>query len=78
MHKRDFKSHNDNDETSKNIKFARELFMSWDRDGDGGITEDELVKPLVSLGLAPDHKFARKIVVALDPKQGLREEGEKI
>ena len=44
--------------------------MSWDRDGDGEITEDELIKPLVSLGLAPDHNFARKICVALDPKAG--------
>ena len=51
----------------KNIAFARDLFKSWDRDGDGRMSEGELIKPLVSLGLAPDHKFAKKICQALVP-----------
>ena len=37
-------------------------------DGDGTISETELIKALVGLGLAPDHKFARKICLSLDPK----------
>lgn len=45
----------------KNLQFARDLFESWDKSGDGTINEDEAVRPLVSLGLVPDHKFARKI-----------------
>jgi Ca2+-binding EF-hand superfamily protein len=57
----------EDDSNRKNIQFARDLFKSWDRDGDGSISESELVKPLVSLGLAPDHKFARKICQALVP-----------
>lgn len=61
-----------NEECNKNIQFARELFLSWDTDQDGIIREDELVKPLVSLGLAPDHKFARKICLSLDPKEHTR------
>lgn len=39
-----------------NMKFARDLFLSWDVDGDGGVSETELIKPLVSLSLAPDLK----------------------
>jgi len=35
--------------------------------GDGTIEEEEAIRPLVSLGLAPDHKFARKIWQALNP-----------
>lgn len=45
----------------KNLEFAKDLFISWDVSGDGMISEGEVIKPLVSLGLAPDHKFARKI-----------------
>ena len=73
------KSSANNDEmTQKTIEFATELFRCWDLDASGFISETELIKPLVSLGLAPDHRFARKICVALDPKQGQREVGEKI
>lgn len=39
-----------------------------DIDGDGTISESELIKALVGLGLAPDHKFARKICLSLDPR----------
>jgi hypothetical protein len=31
------------------------------------LTDQELVKPLVALGLAPDQKVARLICLALDP-----------
>ena len=41
-----------------NVYFAKELFASWDVDGDGTICESEVIKPLVSLGLAPDEAFA--------------------
>lgn len=44
-------------------------------DGDGSISENELVKPLVSLGLAPDHKFARKICNALVPTNRVHQGG---
>lgn len=43
------------------MEFARDLFQIWDVSGDGTISEDEVIRPLVSLGLVPDHKFARKI-----------------
>ena len=41
--------------------------MSWDTDKDGIVQEHELLRPMVNLGLAPDHKVARKICVSLDP-----------
>ena len=48
------------------------MFLSWDEDGGGTIDEAEIIKPLVSLGLAPDSKFARKICQALDPRTKLQ------
>ena len=50
------------------MAFAKDLFLSWDENGNGIMDEMELIKPLVSLGLAPDRKFAHKIVQALDPR----------
>ena len=42
--------------------------MSWDDDGSGELSASEIIKPLVSLGLAPNSDFARKILNALDPR----------
>jgi Ca2+-binding EF-hand superfamily protein len=57
---------------------VKELFSTWDLDGDGIIQEAELLIPLVSLGLAPDHKVAKKICKVLDPLNGERKAGEEI
>jgi Ca2+-binding EF-hand superfamily protein len=56
------------------LNFAKDLFTSWDVSGDGTISEDEVIKPLVSLGLVPDHKFARKIWQSLKPPKSGDEE----
>lgn len=52
----------------KHIEFAKNLFLSWDDDGSGVLEADEIIKPLVGLGLSSDSKFAIKILQALDPK----------
>lgn len=52
--------------------------MSWDVDGDGTICENEIIKPLVSLGLAPDEAFAQKICRALEPKNSKRKSGQPL
>ena len=52
----------------KNVEFAKDLFLSWDDDGSGELSASEIIKPLVSLGLAPNSEFARKILTALDPR----------
>jgi len=62
----------------KNMQFARDLFKSWDVDGDGTISENEIIKPLVALGLAPDLKFAKKLCGSLEPKNSSRENDEPI
>jgi hypothetical protein len=54
------------------------LFSSWDVDGDGTISENEIVMPLVSLGLAPDAEFASKICRSLEPKNSKRKLGEPL
>ena len=46
----------------KHIEFAKNLFISWDDDGSGVLEAEEIVKPLVGLGLSSDSKFAIKIL----------------
>lgn len=46
----------------KHIEFAKNLFISWDDDGSGVLEADEVIKPLVGLGLSSDSKFAVKIL----------------
>lgn len=50
------------------MQFAKDLFNSWDDDGNGTVTESEVIMPLVALGLAPDAKFAMKIFGSLEQK----------
>ena len=50
------------------MQFAKDLFITWDDDMSGVLEADEVIKPLVSLGLSSDSNFARKICNALDPR----------
>lgn len=54
--------------SKKTIQFAKDLFLSWDDDGSGVLEEDEIIKPLISMGLASDSAFARQLISTLDPK----------
>ena len=49
------------------MEFAKDLFISWDDDGSGVLEAVEIIKPLISLGLAPNSDFAVKLLKALDP-----------
>ena len=51
----------------KNIEFAKNLFISWDDDGSGVLESEEIIRPLISLGLAPNSDFAIRLMQALDP-----------
>ena len=42
--------------------------MSWDDDGSGVLEEGEIIKPLLSLGLANDSDFWKQLLSSLDPK----------
>ena len=64
--------------TRKNLQFAKDLFISWDNDNDGKINESDIIRPLISLGLAPDSNFARKICQALDTKSSSRKNKESM
>ena len=52
----------------KVLQFAKDLFVTWDEDQGGTLEADEIIKPLVALGLASDSSFARKIIQALDQR----------
>ena len=72
--------HRNEDEVNrKNIEFAKNLFISWDDDGSGILEADEIIKPLISLGLAPNSAFAIKLLQALDPgKKGQQKEKDEL
>lgn len=40
--------------------------MAWDDDASGVLEADEIIHPLISLGLAPNAQFAIKLLQALD------------
>lgn len=61
---------NDDEYNRKNVEFAKNLFISWDDDGTGILDADEIIKPLIGLGLAPNSDFARKLLKAIDPRVG--------
>lgn len=50
-----------------NVEFAKNLFVSWDDDGSGVLDAKEIIKPLISLGLAPNSDFAIRLLQAVDP-----------
>lgn len=52
----------------KHLEFAKNLFISWDDDGSGNLEPEEIIKPLIGLGLSTDHNFGKKIIQALDPR----------
>jgi hypothetical protein len=52
----------------KQVEFSKNLFLTWDDDGSGVLEADEIIKPLVGMGLSTDANFARKLLIALDPK----------
>ena len=60
------------------MQFAKDLFTSWDLSGNGSLSEDEVFRPLISLGLAPDQRFARKIWRALKPHTSSDEPAELV
>lgn len=61
-------NHRMNEEVNrKNIEFAKDLFISWDDDGSGELEAEEIIKPLINMGLAPNSEFATKLLHALDP-----------
>ena len=49
------------------MEFAKNLFIAWDDDGSGVLEAKEIIKPLISLGLAPNSDFAIKLLQAVDP-----------
>jgi Ca2+-binding EF-hand superfamily protein len=50
----------------KHVEFAKNLFLSWDDDGAGELDSNEIIRPLISMGLSSDSKFANKLLHALD------------
>ena len=61
QHKTTIANKEEEERNERDLQFARDLFLNWDVSGDGSISEEEAIKPLVSLGLVPDHHFARKV-----------------
>ena len=54
----------------EHIEIAKNLFLSWDDDGSGILEVEELINPLLALGLASDADFAEQLLQHLDPHAG--------
>lgn len=47
---------------------AKDLFLTWDGDGEGSLSPGELIKAFVGIGLSQDHHFAKKIMASIRPR----------
>ena len=52
----------------KQMEIAKDLFLTWDGDGEGSLSPSELIKAFVGIGLSQDHHFAKKIMASIRPK----------
>ena len=52
------------------VELSKNIFVSWDEDGSGVLEGDELIRPLLALGLANDQRFAYHLLETLDPHAG--------
>ena len=57
-------------QSRKHIEFAKNLFLSWDDNENGQLDAEEIIRPLVALGLSSDSRFVIKLLQALDPNSG--------
>ena len=71
------KAGQEDDRERKNIEFAKDLFISWDDDGSGSLEAEEIIKPLITLGLAPNSDFATRLLRAIDPSNPKRKRGDQ-
>jgi Ca2+-binding EF-hand superfamily protein len=65
---------NHNKNNRKHIEFATNLFISFDDDGSGIIEADEIIKPLIALGLSTNSNFTIKLMQALVPENASKNE----
>ena len=49
------------------VNTAKELFLTWDGDGEGSLSPEELMNAFVKVGLSQDHHFAKKIIESIRP-----------
>lgn len=60
------------------IEIAKNLFLTWDGDGEGSLSAFEIIKAFVSIGLSQDHNFARKIMASIRPQKSDEDSDEEI
>lgn len=64
---------NEKEKQREQIQIGKDLFMVWDQDGGGSLSQNELVKSFVNLGLSQDYNFAMKIVNSIRPSDDGKE-----
>ena len=58
---------NDKAVAKQQVNTAKELFLTWDGDGEGSLSPEELMNAFVKVGLSQDHHFAKKIIESIRP-----------
>lgn len=49
------------------IQIAKEIFLTWDQQGQGSLSEEVIINALVRIGLSTDHHFAKQIMNSIKP-----------
>ena len=44
------------------VKFAKNIFITWDKNKNGRLDVDEIADPMISLGLSKDKPFVEQVV----------------
>ena len=65
-----------NNKQNKQIEIAKDIFLHWDKDGEGTLDSQELISAFVRNGLSTDHHFAKTIMYAIKPNVTLKKDQE--
>ena len=57
---------------------TKELFLTWDGDGEGSLSQEELISAFIRIGLSSDHQFAKTIIAAIQPSKEVRKNNDDI
>lgn len=44
------------------IQLGKDVFQTWDEDGGGSLSKDEIFRAFIKMGLSQDHHFAEKVL----------------
>lgn len=62
MKKRKLPGQHQYSDNRSRVKFAKNIFITWDKNKNGRLDVDEIADPMISLGLSKDKPFVEQVV----------------